>query len=170
MGVAGLVGLVWRMKMADIMIKAIAPFGAVLAAIALITGAIWGKPTWGTYWVWDARLTSMLLMLFLYLGVFALMNAIPDPRQAGRAASLLSVVGVINVVIVKYSVEWWQSLHQGSTLKVVGESAMPSEMLAPLLISMLGIYLFFACTVLMRARTEIMVRERKSQWLREVLR
>ena len=170
MGVAGLVGLVWRMKMADIIIKAIAPFGAVLAAVALITGAIWGKPTWGTYWVWDARLTSMLLMLFLYLGVFALMNAIPDPRQAGRAASLLSVVGVINVVIVKYSVEWWQSLHQGSTLKVVGESAMPGEMLAPLLISMLGIYLFFACTVLMRARTEIMVRERKSQWLREVLR
>lgn len=169
MGVAGFVGLVWRMKMADIMIKAIAPFGAVLAAVALITGAIWGKPTWGTYWVWDARLTSMLLMLFLYLGVIALINAIPDPRQAGRAASLLSVVGVINVVIVKYSVQWWQSLHQGSTLNVVGETAMPAEMLSPLLISMLGIYLLFACTVLVRSRTEIIRRERKSQWLKEAL-
>ncbi len=170
MGVAGFVGLVWRMKMADIMIKAIAPFGAVLAAVSLITGAIWGKPTWGTYWVWDARLTSMLLMLFLYLGVLALQQAIPDQRQAGRAASLLSVVGVINVVIVKYSVEWWQSLHQGSTLKVVGESSMPAEMLAPLLISMLGVYLLFACSVLVRARTEIIVRESKSQWLREALK
>lgn len=169
MGVAGVVGLVWRMKMADIMIKSIAPFGAILAAVALITGAIWGKPTWGAYWVWDARLTSMLLMLFLYLGVIALINAIPDPRQAGRAASLLSVVGVINVVIVKYSVQWWQSLHQGSTLKIVGESAMPTEMLAPLLISMLGVYLLFACVVLLRARTEIIRRERKSQWLREAL-
>jgi heme exporter protein C len=169
MGVAGLVGLVWRMKMADVMIRAIAPFGAVLAAIALITGAIWGKPTWGTYWVWDARLTSMLLMLFLYLGVFALMTAIPDPRQGGRAASVLSIVGVINVVIVKYSVEWWQSLHQGSTIRVVGETSMPGEMLAPLLISILGVYLLFACTVLLRARTEIIRRERKSQWLQDLL-
>jgi heme exporter protein C len=141
----------------------------VLAAIALITGAIWGKPTWGTYWVWDARLTSMLLMLFLYLGVFALMTAIPDPRQGGRAASVLSIVGVINVVIVKYSVEWWQSLHQGSTIRVAGETSMPGEMLAPLLISILGVYLLFACTVLLRARTEIIRRERKSQWLQDLL-
>lgn len=169
MGVAGLVNLVWRMKMAEVMIKAIAPFGAVLAAIALITGAIWGKPTWGTYWVWDARLTSMLIMLFLYLGVMALINAIPDPRQAGRAAGLLSVVGVINVVIVKYSVEWWQSLHQGSTIKLTGGSTMPPEMLAPLLISMLGIYLLFAVSVLWRARAELLWRERKSAWVKELL-
>jgi heme exporter protein C len=169
MGVAGLVNLVWRMKMAEVMIKAIAPFGAVLAAIALLSGAIWGKPTWGTYWVWDARLTSMLIMFFLYLGVIALINAIPDPRQAGRAAGLLSVVGVINVVIVKYSVEWWHSLHQGSTLKVVGETSMPAEMLAPLLISMLGIYLLFAVSVLWRARAELLWRERKSAWVREML-
>lgn len=169
MGVAGLVALVWRMKMAEIMIKAIAPFGATLAAVALITGAIWGKPTWGTWWVWDARLTSMLLMLFLYLGVIALLNAIPDPRQGGRAAGLLSVVGVINVVIVKYSVEWWNSLHQGSTLRVVGETTMPGEMLAPLLISITGTYLLFACTVLLRARAEILWRERKSGWVRELV-
>ncbi|PKM21531.1 MAG: heme ABC transporter permease, partial [Gammaproteobacteria bacterium HGW-Gammaproteobacteria-14] len=128
---------------------------------------IWGKPTWGTYWVWDARLTSMLIMFFLYLGVIALINAIPDPRQAGRAAGLLSVVGVINVVIVKYSVEWWHSLHQGSTLKIIGDTSMPPAMLIPLLISMLGIYLLFAVSVLWRARAELLWRERKSAWVRE---
>lgn len=168
MGVAGVVGLVWRLKMAEVMIQAIAPFGAVLAALALITGAIWGKPTWGTYWVWDARLTSMLIMFFLYLGVIALIHAIPDPRQAGRAAGLLSVVGVINVVVVKYSVEWWQSLHQGQTIRMVGESTMPAEMLAPLLISMLGIYLLFAVSVLWRARAEVLWRERHSNWVQEL--
>ncbi len=167
MGVAGLVALVWRMKMAEIMIRAIAPFGAVLAAVALLTGAIWGKPTWGTYWVWDARLTSMLIMLFLYLGVVALMKAIEDDRQGARAASLLSVVGVINVVVVKYSVEWWNSLHQGSTINLTRETTMPAEMLVPLLISMAGIYLLFAVSVLVRARAEILRRERKSRWLQE---
>lgn len=169
MGVAGLVALVWRMKMAEIMIRAIAPFGAVLAAVALLTGAIWGKPTWGTYWVWDARLTSMLIMLFLYLGVVALMQAIDDARQGARAASLLSVVGVINVVVVKYSVEWWNSLHQGSTINITRETTMPAEMLAPLLISMAGIYLLFAVSVLVRARAEILRRERKSRWVQEVV-
>ncbi|WP_396020981.1 heme ABC transporter permease CcmC [Alcanivorax limicola] len=169
MGVAGLVALVWRLKMAEIMIKAIAPFGAVMAAVSLISGAIWGRPTWGTYWIWDARLTSMLILLFLYLGVIALQNAIRDPRQAGRAASLLSVVGVINVVIVRYSVDWWQSLHQGSSMSMFGTagSAIHPSMLAPLLLSMFGIYFLYAVTVLVRARTEILWRERKSQWVRE---
>ena len=170
LGVAGLVNLVWRLKMAEVMLKAMAPFGAVLAALALITGAVWGKPTWGTYWVWDARLTSMLIMFFLYLGVIALSNAIPDPRQAGRAAGLLAVIGVINVVIVKYSVEWWNSLHQGSTIKVVGETTMPASMLAPLLISMLGIYLLYAVSVLWRARAEVLRREWKSRWVAEELK
>ena len=169
LAVAGLVGLVWKMKLADVALQQAAPFGAWMTFIALLTGAIWGKPTWGTYWVWDARLTSMLIMLFLYLGVMALINAIPDPRQAGRAAGLLSVVGVINVVIVKYSVEWWQSLHQGSTIKLTGGSSMPPEMLTPLLISMLGIYLLFAVSVLWRARAELLWRERKSAWVKELL-
>ena len=110
----------------------------------------------------------MLILFFLYLGVMALINAIPDPRQAGRAAGLLSLVGVINVVIVKYSVEWWHSLHQGSTLKLVGKSSMPPEMLTPLLISMLGIYLLFAVSVLWRARAELLWRERKSAWVKEL--
>lgn len=167
MAVAGVVALVWRMKMAEVAVKAIAPFGAVLAAVALITGAIWGKPTWGVYWVWDARLTSMLILLFLYLGVIALNNAIPDPRQAGRAASLLAVVGVINVIIVKYSVAWWHSLHQGSTIRVVGETSMPASMLIPLLISIFSMYVLFAVAVLVRARTEVLWRERGSAWVRQ---
>jgi heme exporter protein C len=169
MGVAGLVALVWRMKMAEIFIRATAPFGATLAAVALITGAVWGKPTWGTYWVWDARLTSMLILFFLYMGVIALQNAIRDPRQAGRAAGLLAVVGVINVVIVKYSVEWWNSLHQGSTIRMAGESTMPPEMLTPLLISMAGFYLVYACVVLVNARSEILWRERRTNWVRREL-
>jgi heme exporter protein C len=169
MGVAGFVALVWRMKMAEIMIRSIAPFGAVLAALALITGAIWGKPTWGTYWVWDARLTSMLILFFLYLGVIALMQAIPDPRQAGRAAGLLSLVGVINVIVVKYSVEWWNSLHQGETLNLTGGSTIDPAMYWPLVLSMLGIYCLYACSVLWRARTEIIRREWRSNWLKERL-
>ena len=170
MGVAGLVALVWRMKMAEVAIKSIAPFGAVLTAVALITGAIWGKPTWGTYWVWDARLTSMLILLFMYLGVIGLQNAIPDQRQAGRAAALLSVIGVLNVIVVRYSVEWWHTLHQGRTIRVAGETQMPAEMLIPLLICMFSMYLLYACTVLWRARAEVLRRERRSNWVREEVR
>lgn len=169
MGVCGLITLVWRMKMAEILLKSIAPFGTLLAAISLITGALWGRPTWGTYWIWDARLTSMLILLFLYLGVQALHAAIQDPRQAARASGLLAIVGVINVVIVKYSVDWWFSLHQGSTLKLVGKTTMPWDMLTPLLLSIAGVYLLFAVAVLLRARTVILWRERRSNWVRDLL-
>ena len=167
MGVAGLVAVVWRMKMAEVMIGAIAPFGAALAAIALFTGAVWGKPTWGTYWQWDARLTSMLVLFFMYLGVIALIKAIPDPRQAGRAAGLLALVGVINVVIVKYSVEWWHTLHQGQSLKLTGVSTIDPAMKWPLILSMFGVYGLYACSVLWRARAEALWRERRSKWAGE---
>ena len=170
MGVAGVVALVWRMKMAEVAIRSIAPFGAVLTAVALITGSIWGKPTWGTYWVWDARLTSMLILLFLYLGIIALQSAIRDPRQAGRAAALLAVVGVINVVIVRYSVYWWHSLHQPRTIRITDDTAMPPEMLTPLLICMFSMYVLFAVSALVRARTEILRREWRSQWVRQEVR
>lgn len=169
MGVCGVMVLVWRMKMAEILLRAIAPFGTLLAAISLVTGALWGRPTWGTYWIWDARLTSMLILLFLYIGVLALHAAIRDPRQAARASGLLALVGVINVVIVKYSVDWWFSLHQGSTLKIVGKTTMPWEMLTPLLLSIAGVYLLFAVVVLLRARTEILWRERRSNWVKQLL-
>ncbi|MED5238076.1 MAG: heme ABC transporter permease CcmC [Pseudomonadota bacterium] len=170
LGVSGLVAVVWRMKMAEVMLKAIAPFGAALAAISLITGSLWGKPTWGTYWQWDARMTSMLILLFMYVGVIALQNVIREPRQAARAAGLLSIVGVINVVIVKYSVEWVQTLHQGSTLKLFGESTINPAMKYPLLISMLGLWLLYAVNVLIRARSEVEWRERRSKWVQTLIR
>ena len=170
LGVSGLVAVVWRMKMAEVMLKAIAPFGAALAAISLITGSLWGKPTWGTYWQWDARMTSMLILLFMYVGVIALQNVIREPRQAARAAGLLAIVGVINVVIVKYSVEWVQTLHQGSTLKLFGESTINPAMKYPLLISMLGMWLLYAVNVLVRARTEVEWRERRSKWVQTLIR
>ena len=170
LGVSGLVAVVWRMKMAEVMLKAIAPFGAALAAISLITGSLWGKPTWGTYWQWDARMTSMLILLFMYVGVIALQNVIREPRQAARAAGLLAIVGVINVVIVKYSVEWVQTLHQGSTLKLFGESTINPAMKYPLLISMLGMWLLYAVNVLIRARSEVEWRERRSKWVQTLIR
>lgn len=169
MGVAGFVALVWRMKMAEVALKALAPFGTVLAAVSLISGSLWGKPTWGTYWQWDGRMTSMLILLFLYLGIMALQNAIRDPRQAARASALLAVVGVIDVVIVKYSVDWLNTLHQGVTLKLVGNSEIASSMEWPLLISMLGLWLLYAANVLLRARAEVLRRERRSAWVRRLI-
>ena len=169
LGVAGFVAVVWRMKMAEVMLKAIAPFGMMLCAISLVTGGLWGKPTWGTYWQWDARMTSMLILLFLYMGVVALQVVIRDPRQAARAAGLLAMVGTINVFIVRYSVEWVQTLHQGRTLRVIGESAIDPSMKYPLLISMFGLWLLYALNVLIRARAEVLSRERRTGWVKKLI-
>ena len=163
--VAGVVLLVWKMKLADAAIQAALPVGAILTFLALATGAIWGKPTWGTYWVWDARLTSMLFLLFLYLGAMALRPALPSD-VAGKAVALLLVVGVINIPIIKYSVEWWNTLHQGATLKLTEKPAMPPSMWIPLVISIFGIYCLAAYAVLARLRTLLLIKESKSQWAR----
>lgn len=169
MAVAGGIALIWRMKVAEMVLKSMAPIGASFAAIALLTGAIWGKPTWGTYWVWDARLTSMLVLFFLYLGVIALEEAIADATAAARAASVLALVGVVNLPIIKYSVEWWNTLHQTSTFKLTEKPAMPPEMYIPLILTILGIYCFLAAVLIMRTRCEILEREQKSRWVREVV-
>ena len=168
LGVSGLVAVVWRMKMAEVMLKAIAPFGAALAAISLVTGALWGKPTWGTYWQWDARMTSMLILLFLYLGVIALRGAFSSRDSGSRAASVLAMVGVINIPIIKYSVDWWYTLHQPATFTITGRSAMTMDMWAPLLIMVLGFYSFFIALTLMRTRSEILRREANKRWVREL--
>ena len=152
------------------MAKSLAPVGFLFGIISIVTGSLWGKPTWGTYWQWDARMTSMLILLFMYVGVIALQAVIRDPRQAARAAGLLAMVGVINVVIVKYSVEWVQTLHQGSTLKMFGESTIDPAMKYPLLLSMLGLWLLYAVNVLLRARTEVMWRERRSKWVNKLVK
>ncbi|MFE8069538.1 heme ABC transporter permease [Marinobacteraceae bacterium S3BR75-40.1] len=169
MAVAGIVTLVWRMKLADVFVKAAAPIGASMTFLSLITGAIWGKPTWGTWWVWDARLTSMLILLFLYFGILALQAAIEDRQTAGRAVAVLALVGVVNIPIIKYSVEWWNTLHQPATLTITDKPAMAPEMYIPLLIMILAFYLFFGWSVLARMRNEIIDRERRTQWVKALV-
>ena len=157
LAVASAVALVWRHPLAEIAARAIAPVGAAFTAICLISGALWGKPTWGTYWVWDARLTSMLVLLFLNLGYLALSSAEAE-RGGGKAASILAIVGVINLPIIKYSVEWWNTLHQGSSIRLSGAGASSSiapEMLLPLLLSVAGFSLLFGAIVLMRMRAAL---------------
>lgn len=165
LAVAGVVSLVWKMKLADMYIKATAPVGATMCFLALFTGAVWGKPTWGTWWVWDARLTAMLILLFLYFGVIALQAAIDDLNVAAKAASVLSIVGSINIPIIKMSVEWWNTLHQPATLKLTEKPSMHPDMLIPLLIMIVGFYCFFAAVVILRTRNEILWRERRTKWV-----
>lgn len=171
LAVAGLVSLVWKMKVADIALQQAAPVGAWMTVIALITGAIWGKPTWGSWWVWDARLTSMLILLFLYFGVIALGHAISNRESSAKACAVLAIVGVVNIPIIKYSVEWWTSLHQPASFTIAGKASMPSEMWLPLLIMVSAFYCFFGVVLLMRMRLEVLRREARSSWVRaEVLR
>ncbi|HSS64015.1 MAG TPA: heme ABC transporter permease [Gammaproteobacteria bacterium] len=170
MAVSGAVGLVWRIKVAEAVAAASAPVGAWFTFLALITGSLWGKPMWGTYWVWDARLTSELILLFLYLGVIGLHSAIEDRRTASRATAVLSLVGLVNIPIIHYSVEWWNTLHQGATITKIGAPSIHLSMLMPLLIMALGFKLYYFMVLLMRSRVEVLERERGSAWVREVVR
>ena len=167
MGIAGVVFLVWQMKMSPIFIKAMAPVGAIMALIALVSGAIWGKPTWGTWWVWDARLTSVLVLFLLYMGIIALQNTIDDVLLANKAAAVLSVVGLINLPIIKYSVVLLETLHQGPTFTLTKKPEMPAEMWLPLLFSVIGLYCFVAGLVLWRMQSEILLREHRSSWVKQ---
>jgi len=169
MALASAVSMIWKIKVADMVAKSCAVFGASITALALLTGAIWGKPTWGTYWVWDARLTSMLLLFFLYVGVIALRASIENINTAGRAAGMLSIVGVVNIPIIKDSVEWWNSLHQAASFTLTEKPAMPPEMWQPLLVCVIGFYLLFTVVVIQQTRNEILVRESKSQWVRKMM-
>jgi len=167
MAIAALSSLVWQLKLADASAAAIAPVGAVMTAIALFTGAAWGRPTWGTWWVWDARLTSELILLFLYLGVIALHNAFEDKTLAGKAAGILCLVGVVNIPIIKYSVEWWNTLHQGSTVSKLGAPSMSSEMYWPFLICFIGFICFVSWIICIRFKSEILARNAMRPWVRE---
>ena len=168
MAVAAFIGLVWQLKLADAAAAAIAPIGAIFTVIALFTGAAWGKPMWGTWWVWDARLTTQLILLFLFLGVSALHNSFEDKVLAGRAAGILSVVGVINLPIIHYSVEWWNTLHQGATISKFEKPSMDPAMLYPLLINLLGFGLLLGTLTLVRFRNEIIARNSMRPWVREM--
>src|SRR6202044_1929109 len=143
LAVAGAIGLIWRIKMGHAVSAATAPIGASFTLAALLTGSLWGRPMWGTFWAWDPRLTSELILLFLYFGVMSLRPAFEDPARGDRAAALLGLVGVVNVPIIHYSVLWWNSLHQGATVAKLGKPAMDSSMLWPLLSNLLGFMLFF---------------------------
>ena len=154
--VASAVALIWRHPLADLAAKASAPVGAVFTALALVTGSLWGKPMWGTWWVWDARLTSVLVLFFLYLGHMALSDAFDDPARGRRAAAVLALVGFVNVPIIKFSVDWWNTLHQpASVLRMDGPSIHP-EMLWPLLTMALGFKLFYLCLLLIRVKSELL--------------
>ena len=161
------IGLVWKIRLTDTFVTACAPIGASFTLIALITGSLWGKPMWGTWWEWDARLTSELILLFLYLGFMALQSAIDDPRRAARAGAILILVGVINLPVIHYSVEWWNTLHQPASVARVDGPTIHSSILIPLLVMATAFKLLFISVVLVRMRTAILENESDSRWLQE---
>lgn len=164
--VASFTALVWRHPLALIAGKAAAPIGATITALALITGSLWGKPMWGTYWEWDGRMTSVLVLFFLYIGYMALWQALEEEEKAGRAASILALVGVVNLPIIKFSVEWWNTLHQPASVMRADGPTMPAEMLTPLLIMGVAYQLYFLVVVLWRMKLEI--NNRKINVMRQV--
>jgi heme exporter protein C len=168
MAICGVVIIVWRMKLAEVVLISSAPIGASFTFLALVTGSLWGKPMWGTYWVWDARLTSELILLFLYLGIIGLHNAIEDKRVAARAVAILALVGVVNIPIIHYSVEWWHSLHQGASLTKFDKPSMPPSMYVPILIMALAFQVYYALALFHKCRVELLQRERNSKWVEEL--
>jgi heme exporter protein C len=170
MAAAAGIGLIWRMKLAHAVAAAAAPLGAWFTFLALATGSIWGRPMWGTWWEWgDPRLTSELVLLFLYIGYIALRGAIDDLSRADRASAVLALVGAVNVPIIHFSVEWWSSLHQGPTLIRSGGPAIEPAMMYPLLAMIFGFSLLFGAFLLHRVRSEVLSRERRARWVRELL-
>ena len=162
MAAASAMALIWKHPLSDIAARASAPIGACFTFMALATGSLWGKPMWGTWWVWDARLTSMLVLLFLYLGYMALADAFDDPARGAKAAAILALVGFVNVPIIKFSVDWWNTLHQPASVVKMGGPAIHLSMLAPLLIMVAGFTAFYITVLIMRMRTEIVTAKLRS--------
>ena len=167
---AGFVYLVWRMKMADVFITAAAPVGAILTLLSLASGILWGMPTWGTGWVWDMRTTSVLVLLFLFFGLIALRQAIPRPDRAAYSVAILALVGVVNIPIIKYSVEWFTTLHQPASITFTNEPTIETSMLWPLLVNTIGLYIFIAGVILAAMRVEVLKREQATEWVRDITR
>jgi heme exporter protein C len=166
-GAAG-IGLVWNIKLAELLARVSAPIGASFTLVTLVTGSLWGKPMWGTWWVWDARLTSELILLFLYLGIIALQAAIDDPRRAARAGAVLALVGVVNIPVIHFSVQWWNTLHQPASISSISKLGAPSihpSMLVPLLVMAVAFTFFYLTLALVRMRSEILEREKNSRWV-----
>ncbi len=169
MALSGAIGYIWRIKMAHIVSISCAPIGAIFTLLALITGAVWGKPTWGTYWEWDARMTSELILLFLYLGFMALHNAFDERKTADRAAAILALVGLVNIPIIHFSVEWWNTLHQGATISKFEKPSMDTDMLKALLTMIVAFQVYFFTILLQRIKAEILDREKLSGWVKKLV-
>jgi len=165
MSIASIGTLVWRHPLADVAAKSAAPLGAAFTFLALVTGSLWGRPMWGTYWVWDARLTSVLVLFLMYLGVMALWRTVDDPSRAARAAAILTLVGAINLPIIKFSVDWWNTLHQPASVLRAGGPAIHPAILTPLLVMALAFLLLFVTLHLAAMRNEILRRRVRSMWL-----
>jgi len=169
MACASFVALVWRFSAAHAVATVIAPIGAVFTLLCLLTGSFWGKPMWGTWWEWDARMTSELVLLFIYLGYIALRASFEEQNKADKAAAIFALIGVVNLPIIKYSVNWWNTLHQGATVSKFGKPDITWEMGWPLLLMTIGFMLFFGAITLISTRGELLSRERRTKWVREIV-
>lgn len=170
MAINSAIFLIWRIKLADLVAYCMAPIGMVFTLCALVTGSIWGKPMWGTWWIWDARLTSELILLFLYVGYLGLYHAIPNQRTAAKACAILAIIGVVDIPIIHYSVYWWNTLHQGATISQFSTPAIDIEMLKPLLSMILGFGFYTLSILCLRARTEIIKRGQHNQWVSALMK
>jgi heme exporter protein C len=169
LAISGGIGLIWQIKLAYVVAKVSAPIGAAFTFLALVTGAVWGKPMWGTWWVWDARLTSELILLFLYLAYMSLNNAFDNPKTASKASSVLAIVGLVNLPIIHYSVKWWNTLHQGASVSVNKVAIQDADMLIALLLMSMAFKFLYGALMLMRARDEVLVTEQNSSWVKKVI-
>jgi len=160
--------LVWKVKLADVVAKASAPIGVLFTIICLITGALWGRPTWGSWWIWDARLTSELLLLFIYFSIIALRSALPNPRFSARASAMFTLIGLVNIPIIHYSVQWWNTLHQGVSLSLTNASIAP-PMLYPLCFMLFAFAFYFFWMLCIQVQSELLFREKDSVWVQNEL-
>jgi heme exporter protein C len=167
MAAAAVAGIVWRIKLAFLVMRHSAPIGAGFTLLALVTGSLWGKPMWGTWWIWDARLTSELILLFLYVGIMLFQSAMSQKQVGGRATAILVLVGFVDIPIIHYSVYWWNTLHQGSTLKVFAPSAIDSSMLYPLLAMIVAFLTYYAIVLFLRMSYELTALDANHHWIRE---
>ena len=169
MAFCGFINVIWRAKISGMMIKSAAPIGMSFVLLTLLTGSIWGKPTWGTWWVWDARLTSTLILFFIYMALIGLHSTIDDKTKADRAVSILAIVGVAIIPVIKKSVDWWQTLHQPSTSTLTSAPSMSAEMYQPLLICVIAFYIVFAYLLTLNLRNEVIEREKSKNWVKILL-
>ncbi len=163
------IGLAFNTRLSSMMASALAPTGALFALLSLVTGSLWGKPMWGTWWVWDARLTSELILLFLYLGFMALESSIDDPRRADKACAVLALVGVVNVPIIYFSVKWWNTLHQGASVSLTSSPTMAKTMLTGMLLMVVAFWMYSIAVALARVRNIILSRERHTEWVKHAV-